>query len=209
MSQRTLDSDLQTGAESAEFGSVVFIALAFSSGTVYMHNGVGKITWGGNDYLGVGTFGSVSPITDSIDIQDAVISVQLSGIDDGIIDAIKTEDIYGLDADIYLGRIDTDGQLIGTPTNWVSGFMERATLKLGTDNVVDIKLQTRAGKLNKVNNKRYTLEEHQADYDGDLFFEFLHNIMEIKIDWAGETGFKAFTRSASSGLGRTNKIGGG
>ena len=214
MSERTLDADLKTGAESAEFGSVVFISLAFASGTVYMHNGVGTLSFGGNDYLGVGTFGSITTMEDSMELKDPVLSVQLSAIDEGIIAAVQTEDVYGLDADVYIGRVDTDNQLVGTPTNWISGFMERASLRLGTDNVVDIKIQTRAGKLNKTNNKRYTLEEHQVDNPGDLYFEFLHNIMEVKVQWAGETGlFKNLknyfnTRDPRTGQ-STRSIGGG
>jgi len=210
MSERALDSDLKAGAESSEYGHVVFVKLAFPSGTVYLHNAAGVLSFGGDDYLGVGTFGAVTTMVEDININDTLLSVELSSIDDGIIAALQTDDVYGKDADIYVGRIDADGQLVGTPTNWVSGFMELANLRLGDDNVVTIKIQTRAGKLTKENNKRYTLEDHQADYPGDQFFEFLHSIQELVINWAGETAFKPEPNSPPRrGPTRTPSIGGG
>lgn len=186
MSSRTIDADLQASAESSIFNYVIFVSLAFPSGTVRVHNSVGTITWGGNDWLGVGAFGSIDAIEESIELVDNPIRLTLSSITQEIIDAVKTDDVYGRDADIYLGALNADGELEGTPTNWISGYMETKSLSIGQENAVMIQMQTRAAKLKQRNNKRFTIEDHQQDYSGDLFFEYLNYVVDAKVVWGGE-----------------------
>jgi len=173
MTDRNIDANLKAGAESAEFLYVVFVKLAFPSGTVYLHNAVGTYSFGGNDYLGVGGFGEIDVLEDTLDLVSKPVSLTLSSIVPEIIDAIKADDVFGRDADIYLGALDKDYQIIGTPDNWISGTMETVQLVIGAEDAVKVRIQSRASRLRLKNNKRYTLEDHQVDYPGDLFFEFL------------------------------------
>lgn len=193
MTDRTLDADLLAGATSAEFGYVVFVKLAFPSGTVYVHNGVGTYLFGGDDYLGVGAFGSIEGVEDNLGLQSNPIDLTLSSITPEIIDAVKTDDVFGRDADVYLGAINADQQLLGTPENWFSGHMEKVDVLLGKNDGIKIRLQSRASRLRLRNNKRYTLEDHQRDYPGDKFFEFLSPLQDAQVVWGGEkvrTGFQ-------------------
>jgi hypothetical protein len=185
MTERVLDSDLQASTESSEFLYCIFVDLAFDSGNLRVHNGVGTYSFNGNDYLGVGTFGSIDSIVDTLVNVANPISLVLSGIDQSILAAVKNDDVFGRDADIYVGHVDEHGVLKGTPTNWVSGYMEFAKLNIGKTDAVVIQVQGRAAKLKRRNNKRYTLEDHQADYPGDLFFEFLYRLIEASVNWGG------------------------
>ncbi len=194
MTDRTLDADLQAGAQSGVFGYVVFVKLAFPSGTVYLHNSVGTISFGGNDYLGVGGFGGISALEDTLDLVSKPVILTLSSITPEIIDAVKTDDIFGRDADIYLGSLDDDSRLEGTPTNWFSGHMETVDLVIGAKDGLAIRIQSRASRLRLRNNKRYTLEDHQRDFPGDLLFEFLPSLQDAQVNWGGEqvrTGFQS------------------
>jgi len=44
------------------------VALDFSSGFVRVHDGIGDIAWGGNTYYGIGQFGNIEAVTESIEI---------------------------------------------------------------------------------------------------------------------------------------------
>ena len=187
MSERNLDSELQSSAESSAFNYVVFVDLSFPTGNVRVHNSVGTISFGGNDYLGVGAFGNISAMEETIDLVDNPIQIGLSSITPEIIAAVKTDDIYGRDADIYIGALDQEGELQGTPTNWVSGYMEHSSVLIGEDNSVMIQIQTRAAKLKQRNNKRWTLEEHQVENPGDVFLEFLASLQDsVSVNWGGK-----------------------
>jgi len=193
MPDRVLDADLLAGAESVAFKYIVFVKLAFDAGTVFIHNGVGTHIFNGDSYLGVGAFGAIDVLEDSLDLSSKPVDLTLSSITPEIIDSIKTDDVFGRDADIYLGSLDENDQLQGTPDNWFSGHMETVKLSLGKIDGVQIRLQSRASRLQLRNNKRYTLEDHQADFPGDLFFEFLPFLQEAEVVWGGErvrTGFR-------------------
>lgn len=213
MTDRTLDADLLAGATGPVFNYLVFVKLAFPSGTLYAHNGVGTYSFGGDDYLGVGAFGSIDAIEDNLKLLNKPVTVTLSSITDEIITAITSDDVFGRDADIYIGVLNDDGELQGTPDNWFSGHMETVQLSLGEEDAVAIRLQSRASRLKLRNNKRYTLEDHQAEHPGDLLFEFLPALMEAEVTWGGEkvrTGFTsggglnstARERERESGRGR-------
>jgi len=206
MSERTLDSNLKDAAESAIFNYIVFAKLAFPSGTVYVHNGVGTYSFGGDDYLGVGAFGGIDGLEDTLKLESAPVNLLLSSIVPEIIDAIKVDDIFGRDADIYLGTIDNHtGKLLGTPDNWYSGHMETAELSLGSDDGLKIRLQSRASRLRLRNNKRYTIEDHQTDHPGDLFLEFLPRLMDLQVPWGGETVRTGFADNNDDSRGRFNR----
>lgn len=194
MTDRAIDANLKAEAESAEFKYIVLVKLAFPSGTVFAHNGVGTHSFGGDDYIGVGAFGGISPMEDTLQLRSKPIELTLSSIIPEIIDAIKTDDVFGRDADIYIGALDEDYQLKGTPDNWFSGHMETVKLIIGSEDALAIRLQSRASRLQLRNNKRYTLEDHQTDFPGDIFFEFLPALMDAEISWGGEmvrTGFQS------------------
>ena len=82
--------------------------------------------------------------------------------------------------------------------------METIALVLGKTDGLKIRLQSRASRLSLRSNKRYTLEDHQTDFTGDLFLEFLPFVMEAEVTWGGEqvrTGFtntQGFTGSGGS-----------
>lgn len=194
MSERSLAAELKSGAESPEFNYVILIDLAFPSGNVRAHNSVGTISFGGNDYLGVGAFGSIGDIQETSELTDQPIKITLSSIDQDIIDAVKTDDVYRRDADIYLGAIGRHGGLEDA-TNWISGYMETAGLVLGEENAVIITIQTRAARLKQRNNKRFTLEQHQIDYPGDRFFEFLPYVINADVQWGGDKVRTGFTNT--------------
>jgi hypothetical protein len=186
MTERSINAGLQSAAQSAEFGYIIFVALDFPSGYLYVHNGVGTYTFGGNDYLGVGAFGSIDTIEETTSLNSRPVNLTLSSITQEIIDAVKTDNVFGRDADIYVGAINSDGELLADPDNWWSGHMENIEVVLGQENAVKVRLQSRASRLRLRSNKRYTLEEQQRDHSGDLLFEFLPSLKDAKVVWGGE-----------------------
>jgi len=213
MTERVIDADLKAGATSAVFGYVVLIELDFPSGILYAHNGVGTYTIGGNDYLGVGAYGSISAMAESVQLVDNPVVLTLSSITEEIIEAIRNDDIYGRSAIISLVAINSDLEITGTPTIWISGYMEKKALSVGNNDGVSITIQDESAKLRQRNNKRFTLEDHQAENVGDLFLEFLPYVQNASVEWAGvqvRSGFQntsGFTEGDSRRDGRRERNG--
>lgn len=185
---------------------VTFAKLAFSSSTLYLHDSIGTFTWGGNDWLGVGDFGSVSTIEEGTDISPYNITLTLSGLDSTIADigSAGTEDYYLRDVDIYLGLLDDDEALIEDPNLIWSGFMDVMTLTTGSQgsNSIQLTCESELAKINRSANLKYTHAEQQRVNSSDLFFEYLHELEGVKILWKDKN-------SGNLGVGNGYSGGGG
>jgi len=185
---------------------VTFAKLDFSSSTLYMHDSIGTFTWGGNDWLGVGDFGSVSAIEEGTDISPYSITLTLSGLDSTIADigSAGTEDYYLRDVDIYLGLLDEDESLIEDPNPIWSGFMDVMTLVTGTqgNNSITLTCESELAKINRSADLKYTHVQQQRVNSNDLFFEYLHEIEGVKILWKDTNSGNLGVGSGGGGGGR-------
>jgi hypothetical protein len=77
---RSIDSTLAAGLAGPNIQPFILAALTFRSGTVYVWSGVGNLTFGGNTYLGVGSLGTISAISEGTSVQADGMTVTLSGI---------------------------------------------------------------------------------------------------------------------------------
>lgn len=82
---------------------VLFAELDFGGGVVRAHSAIGTISWGGNDWLGVGTFGQVSAVEDSAEMQRQTVSYTLNGIPSEMLALVLGEQYQGRSAKLYLG----------------------------------------------------------------------------------------------------------
>jgi hypothetical protein len=168
----------------------MFAELDFSSGTLYVHDGIGTYTWGGEDWLGVGDFGSISSIEEGSEVSPYSISLTLSALDTTMAGAALTEDYFMRDVTIYMGILDEDDALIDTPVQVWAGFMDVMTITAGSSGGDSISLtcESELGKFDRSANLKYTHANQQKKDSTDLFFNFLKDIEGIKISWGKATG---------------------
>jgi hypothetical protein len=182
---RAFDSSTSTAFEQRHVNVITFVSLAFSSGTVYIHNGLGNYTWGGFEWLGVGDLGSVSTVEEGSDISPYGITLILSAIDPTMVGVAMNEDYYMRDVVIYVGALSDQDSLTGTPIQVWAGHMDVMSLTAGAGGGDQISLQCESelSIFDKSSNIKYTSQQLQRDYAGDLFFDFLPSIEGAKIQW--------------------------
>jgi hypothetical protein len=189
---RELSNELEYASQSEFFRLLFFVDLAFDSGTLHVHNGLGQYTFGGNTYTGLGDFGFIEPIEEGAELSPYSISIGLSGIDDALkasginlLDTVMGEDIYMRPVTIYTGAIGSDGDLLGDPAQHGVYFMDVPEVMVGTQNVVRVTCESEMAIFDRSNNSRYTDADLQTEYPGDLGFEFLDQMVEAKVVWRG------------------------
>ena len=168
---------------------VTFVQLAFPSGTVYLHNSIGTYTFGGNDYLGVGDLGAISPLEEGADISPYQITLSLSGLDSTIAGAALTEDYYMHAVTVLLGVLNADDALLADPTVVFEGFMDQMNISVGADggDVITLTAESELARFDKASNIKYTDIQLQSEFSGDLAFEFMPDIEGAKIRWGDPT----------------------
>lgn len=164
---------------------ITFAELDFASGTLYVHDGIGTYTWGGNDWIGVGDFGGISSVEEGSEVSPYSLNLTLSGLDAGLVSTALTENYFMRDVNIYLGLLDEDDDLIDTPTQIWAGFMDVMSVTAGASGGDSITLtaESELSKFDRSANLRYTDTMLRKRLSTDKFFEFLKDIEGVKISW--------------------------
>jgi hypothetical protein len=167
----------------------IFIAcdLDFASGHVRAHDGLGVLTWGSNDYDGVGRFGGIELAEETIDVIAKAVRMSLSGVDSSLMTTAMTEEYQGRQAILYFGLVDHQtNQLIDTPEILWEGLMDQMGVKLaqGTG-AISLSCEHRLRREPRI--ARYTDADQQLAYPTDRFFDLLGKIQGFRGTW-GATG---------------------
>ena len=117
----------------------------------------------------------------------APISLSLSGIDSDFIDeGLDSGNLYNV-VTIYQGLRQDDGTLYDDPWVLWKGWYEYAAISYGDESSVEITCQHDLSQLNDKDGSRYSNEDQQNTYSTDVGFEFLVNMIDVKLLWGGGT----------------------
>lgn len=173
------------------------VQLNFTSGVVRAHMGVGTLTIGGNDFLGVGSagsggFGSVSSITEDPNQRNVgELYLSLSGIDPTMVGRVpQRAEYYNQFASIYFLPLDSVTMLPITPIEPAifEGFMDLLTYSRTRGSAAiqltvkhyDSLFQNTVGLL-------YTDESQKSLFPTDNYFDQIAAIANKKVQWGGTT----------------------
>lgn len=167
---------------------VLFAELDFSGGFVRVHTGLGTITWGGFDWLGVGSFGSVSAIDETAELQRRTLVYTLSGIPSTLIATVLGENYQGRSAKLYIGFIaPITGALVATPDLLDQGRMDISTIEQGNECKVTVTAESRIATWDRPVVRRYTNADQQERFPGDLGLQFVDQAAQKEINWGRRT----------------------
>lgn len=185
---RGFPANVATALAQQHVSIVTFAKLEFPSGTVYVHNSLGTYTWGGQDWLGVGSLGSISQVEEGIDVSPYAITLTLSGLDATMSGAALTEDYFMRPVTIYMGVLDSDDSLLANPTPIWSGFMDQMNLSVGSEggDAIQLIAESELSRFDVSRNLMYTNAAQQERYSGDLFFSHIHKVQGAKFNWGAK-----------------------
>ena len=163
---------------------ITFVMLDFASGIVRVHNGLGTYTWGGDDWIGVGSLGTVSQLEEGADVSPYGITLTLSALDIVVSGAALNEDYFMRPVAIYIGALSADDVLLNDPLQMWGGHMDVMNVTAGAENdQITINCESELAAFDRSSNLKYTTQSQQQFYPGDVFFNFLPKIDGAKIRW--------------------------
>jgi hypothetical protein len=181
---RDLDAAIETAIDEDVIRPVLFADLDFPSGHVRVHSALDTITWGGYDWLGVGTFGDVSGLTENAELERKTVTYTLRGVPNDLVAAVLDEDYQGRNDKVYLSFFDTTTyQMIADPHLIHSGMMDVSTIKEGKDCAITVTSESRIASWSRPVVRRYTDAEQQRRFNGDKGCEFISQAAQKEIVW--------------------------
>ena len=187
---RGLSALNQAEASARHLHAVLFAELLLTTSSpavpITVHTSVGPLTFGGDTYLGVGDLGGVSGVDEAERIGPSPFKLSLSGVDPGhIADALHAGN-HRDKVTLWVGYRGDDGLLVDDPWRLAGGFFEYADIELGeADNRVVVTVQHDLSTLLEKHGGRYTNEDQQGRFSGDVGFSFVADVIDKKLVWAG------------------------
>ena len=162
--------------------------LEFSTGTLRFWNGYGDITMtaGGssNIFTGLGDLMNVSAISESDQVEAVGASLSLTGIKSSLISAALSANYTNRNASIFLGLFDTNKSVIADVYTLFKGKMDIMKIDEGPESAtIVLNLENRLIVLDRAKERRYTHEDQQLSFAGDLGFEFVPDLQDKEIIW--------------------------
>jgi hypothetical protein len=184
---RTLPSGYAALTEAKVFRPVFLFFLDWPADPVYAWTGYGSITWDGHSWVGIGTYGTISQIDESKDGKANGISLTISALPSDMVAKALLDDASGAVGRVYMAAISEDGTLGADPYLIFEGFIDVVPMEDGGE-TSSISVQLEKELIDRrFNDRRYTHEDQQIDYAGDMFFEFVAGLVDKEITWGGVT----------------------
>lgn len=184
---RTLPTGFAALTEAKVFRPVFLVELQWPGGTIYVWNGYGTISWDGHTFTGTGHLGTISQIGESSDLAANGVTLQLSGIPSSLLVEALANDSQGRTAKIWLGALAKDGSFAADPYQIFEGVIDICPIEdAGETSTISVKLEKELID-RRINNRRYTHEDQQIDYAGDLFFKYVAGLVDKEVTWGGKS----------------------
>ncbi|MBW2561660.1 MAG: hypothetical protein JRE40_12510 [Deltaproteobacteria bacterium] len=194
---RTISATNLAEINASHLQPITMVKLEFDT-PVYCHSGVGTITFSGNDYLGVGQLGAVGNMDESEDLTPSPLSLTLSGIDAALIADALNSGAYGDAVTIYEGYRQDDGTLVDDPWIVWKGTYEFGNITLDKQSNISITIKHDLAALSEKDGGRYSDEDQQVRFSGDIGFAYVTDTAGIQLLWGGSN----ITTGAAGGGGR-------
>jgi hypothetical protein len=195
-SKRTISATNEAGFNAADVKIVVFARLDFAGGVQRFHTEIGPKTathpiYGAEVYTGLGDFGGIaSDVKEATSGAPIGITLALTGVDSGLINTFLTDDYFRRDAEIMFGIEDTQGDLIDDPEIMFSGFMDKVDIVFTPGGgLATMQLESRGTNLLTASDLRFTDEELQIEFSGDLLGEYIYRMADLKLRWGDKDVF--------------------
>lgn len=181
---RDINAATETASSADTIQPLLFVKLAFDSGDVNFHSGLGEITWGGDTYTGTGRLGAVERVDEETELARTPITLTLSGIPTDIVAIVLDEYYQGRAATLYLGYLDlTTSQLVDDPIILYRGLMDTPSIEQGSTLTISLAIESRFSKWDTPLVRRYNNADQQAIYPGDTGLQFVEQTTDKQIIW--------------------------
>ena len=180
---RSLTSDVQAAFAAANVPLLVLVELDFSSGFLRATNASYSVDWNGYSWLGLGRLGRVDVIEEGGSLEAFGVKLTLSGVPAEQVSIALGEHYQGRACRIWAAPLSSEYRVLADPVQCFSGRMDTMQLVMGTQAEITVNAESRLADLERPRVRRYNDADQQAEYPGDLGFQFVEQMVEKQLLW--------------------------
>ena len=181
-----MSNDMLSQIQAGSMLPVLFVEAHFVTGPIYIWTGYGPITWNGQTWSGIGTLLTVSSIEEGADVNARGITLGLSGFKADLLVLALGEVQQGQPVVVNFALFypGSPRGIIPDPLIAWAGRMDQPTIDvLGTTASISLNCENRLVSMNVAVDRRYTAEDQQRDWPGDLGMSQVEALQDATIYW--------------------------
>ncbi|QPG06565.1 hypothetical protein IT774_05170 [Salinimonas marina] len=149
---------------------IYLLRLAFPSGPIRIHSGIGEKTYNGETYLGVGSLGSISTLSEDGSTSAKRLSLGIQVDDYAAFAAAMNDNPIGYEGELFLASLDENRRISATALLF-AGDIADYNLKKGKPNFISVALSDWFETWGRpAFAAKYTDASQQALHPGDEIF---------------------------------------
>ena len=159
--------------------------IVFDNEPIYITDAWTNITWGGHTYTALGHFIGFTDIEESMEVQVANLTAQLSGVDQSLVSAVLTENYIDRPLRIYKAFLNDSMAIVADPVLIFEGRMDSPVIEENPDDgncTVSISATNAWVDFERKSGRHTNHEEQQIFFPGDRGFEYVSEIT-AEITW--------------------------
>lgn len=156
----------------------------FSGGTVRLFTGEGTIEWNGNTFTGSGQMLNITAIQEVSELQAVNFTISLNGQVQSLLSIALGQVRRGKPGRVWLGLLNDAGALIDDPFLCFSGRADKPDIVPDPESAtIAVAYESRLIDASRRRERRYTSEDQQIDYPGDLGFDYVPSLQDTVFTW--------------------------
>lgn len=186
----TLTAGQQAELEKPVTRFAYFAELKFKTATSYVCSLGQTVTWGGHDWIGLGSIGGITPIEEAQGTTSSQLTFQLNlaQADMLYLSVVDPSEYRGRDANLYFCPLNEQFQLVDTPVICWRGTMDTmqssVTGKAGeSKGTIALKCETSAYGLKRRPALRMNSAMQKQRYPNDTGFDLLAALIAKPVPW--------------------------
>jgi len=201
---RGLSAGFITAADQGTVYPAILASFDFSGAQINVWTGIGDLAWNSLTFSGLGDLGGISAIEETEETRANGLSFTLNGIPSAMVSSILTENYRNRVCTVYLALFAslTATSPITAPATMFVGRMDQAILDDdGETSTINLTAESRLVDLQRARERRYTDEDQQAVYSGDVGFEYVPGLQDKELSWGAGTSSRGVVGGNSAPIG--------
>ena len=168
---------------------IVLVKIATPSGDILMCSAMQDVLFAGDTYT-YGTLGAISPINETDDLNDSSITLSFSAIDSATISAIAAPDFINSQVTVRVMYYNEQWQSVGDGLLYFEGGAASQNIALGETAEITVNCKSKLSTLSRPRSERYSDQDQQAKYPGDLGMQYATTVSSKTIVWPASEWFE-------------------
>lgn len=156
-------------------------------------NGYNFVSFAGNTYSPVGTFGGIDPIQEDTDVFPRAARLWFSAVNTAQIQDVLSESLFNCPVRILRAFLTSSYTMVASAEQLFGGFINTCEMKLKDPKRGDhfsIEVESRLARPPRVQYFNNETLQYVLGQPGDSFFDYIDQIPFVKVQWGVvRTGF--------------------